>query len=200
MKGESKIKSTVNDLDTRNVSKNDEQHFLRTASWRSIGKLYGWLHNTSQDHKGTRRNDNPIFEDSREAQPVFQKVKIQLQHGRNSYFRSGGRQRTDPNGIGKSIQRTQGEDHKSASIGITKEKRKIQSENRCLRTCYRRSTIPSVTNFIQLVSPQPVDRFSQTKLHWKAPNEGYLHICGRYKSGNKWLRYQDISSYKSFVC
>jgi len=43
----------------------------------------------------------------------------------------------------------------------------------------------AVTNFIQLVSPQPVDRFSQTKLHWKAPNESYPHIYGRYKSGNK---------------
>jgi len=58
----------------------------------------------------------------------------------------------------------------------------------------------SVTNFIQLVSPQPVDRFSQTKLCWKAPNEGYSHICRMYKSDNKWLRYQDISSCKSFVC
>jgi len=57
-----------------------------------------------------------------------------------------------------------------------------------------------VTNFIQLVSPQPVDRFSQTKLHWKAPNEGYPHMCGMYKSNNKWLRYQAISSCKSFVC
>ena len=57
------------------------------------------------------------------------------------------------------------------------------------------SPILHVTNFIQLVSPQPVDRFSQTKLHWKAPNEGYL-----YKSDNKWLRYQAISSCKSFVC
>ena len=57
-----------------------------------------------------------------------------------------------------------------------------------------------VTNFIQLVSPQPVDRFSQTKLRWKAPNEGYPHICGMYKSSNKRLRYQDISSCKSFVC
>ena len=44
---------------------------------------------------------------------------------------------------------------------------------------------PSITNFIQLVSPQLVDRFSQTKLRWKAPNEGYLHICGMYKSDNK---------------
>ena len=34
----------------------------------------------------------------------------------------------------------------------------------------------SVTNFIQLVSPQPVDRFSQTKLRWKAPNKGYPHM------------------------
>ena len=58
----------------------------------------------------------------------------------------------------------------------------------------------NVTNFIQLVSPQPVDRFSQTKLHWKAPNEGYPHICGMYKSNNKRLRYQAISSCKSFVC
>ena len=43
----------------------------------------------------------------------------------------------------------------------------------------------SVTNFIQLVSPQPVDQFSQTKLCWKAPNEGYPHIYGMYKSNNK---------------
>ena len=58
----------------------------------------------------------------------------------------------------------------------------------------------SVTNFIQLVSPQPVDQFSQTKLRWKVPNESYPHICGMYKSNNKWLRYQAISSCKSFVC
>ena len=42
-----------------------------------------------------------------------------------------------------------------------------------------------VTNFIQLVSPQPVDQFLQTKLWWKAPNDGYLHICEMYKSDNK---------------
>ena len=47
------------------------------------------------------------------------------------------------------------------------------------------SQIVSVTKFIQLVSPQPVDRFSQTKLRWKAPNEGYPHMCGMYKSNNK---------------
>ena len=42
-----------------------------------------------------------------------------------------------------------------------------------------------VTNFIQLISPQPVDRFSQTKLRWKALNEGYPHIYRMYKSDNK---------------
>jgi len=42
-----------------------------------------------------------------------------------------------------------------------------------------------VTNFIQLVSPQQVDRFSQTKLHWEAPNEGYPHIYRMHKSDNK---------------
>ena len=58
----------------------------------------------------------------------------------------------------------------------------------------------AVTNFIQLVSPQPVDWFSQTKLHWKAPNEGYPHMCRMHKSDNKWLRYQVINSCKSFIC
>ena len=52
-----------------------------------------------------------------------------------------------------------------------------------------RHLLEGVTNFIQLVSPQPVDLFSQTKLHWKAPNEGYLHIYGIYKSNNKQPRY-----------
>ena len=42
-----------------------------------------------------------------------------------------------------------------------------------------------VTNFIQLVSPQLVGQFSQTKLHWEASNKGYLHIYGMYKSNNK---------------
>jgi len=58
----------------------------------------------------------------------------------------------------------------------------------------------NVTNFIQLVSPQPVNQFSQSKLCWKASNEGYLHMCEMHKSNNKWLRYQAISSCKSFVC
>jgi len=58
----------------------------------------------------------------------------------------------------------------------------------------------SVTNFIQLVSLQPVDQFLQTKLCWKAPNEGYLNIYGMYKSNNKQLRYQVISNCKIFVC
>ena len=60
--------------------------------------------------------------------------------------------------------------------------------------------LPVVTNFIQLISPQPVDRFSQTKLRWKALNEGHPHIYGMYKSNNERLRYQAISSCKSFVC
>ena len=58
----------------------------------------------------------------------------------------------------------------------------------------------SVTNFIQLVFLQLVNRFSQTKLYWKSPNKGYLCICRMYKSNNKQLRYQAISNCKSFVC
>jgi len=48
-----------------------------------------------------------------------------------------------------------------------------------------RSRKEDVTNFIQLVFLQPVDLFSQTKLRWKVPNKGYLHICRMYKSNNK---------------
>ena len=58
----------------------------------------------------------------------------------------------------------------------------------------------SVTNFIQLVSSQLVDQFSQTKLPCKAPNKSYLHIYGMYKSDNKQLRYQVISNCKIFIC
>jgi len=36
--------------------------------------------------------------------------------------------------------------------------------------------LESITNFIQLIPPQPVDLFSQTKLCYKASNEGYPHI------------------------
>ncbi len=43
----------------------------------------------------------------------------------------------------------------------------------------------NITNFIQLVSLQLVDQFSQDKLYWKALNKGYSHIYGMYKSKNK---------------
>jgi len=84
-----------------NVSTDDEQYILRTALRRCISKLYGQFHDTGQDHEGTKRKDNPIFEDSREAQPVFQKIEMRLQHGENPYFRGGCQQRTDSNGTRK---------------------------------------------------------------------------------------------------
>ena len=61
---------------TGNVSTNNEQYILRTTPRRSIGKLYGRLCDTSQNHKGTRRKNSSIFEDSGEAQPVFQKIEM----------------------------------------------------------------------------------------------------------------------------
>ena len=60
--------------------------------------------------------------------------------------------------------------------------------------------IEGVTNFIQLVSLQPVDQFLQTKLCCKAPNKSYLHIYRMYKSNNKQLKYQVISNCKIFIC
>ena len=50
-------------------------------------------------------------------------------------------------------------------------------------TYYER--IEHITNFIQLVSLQLVDQFSQTKLYCKASNKGYLYIYRMYKSDNK---------------
>ena len=85
----------------RNVSTNDEQYIPRTAPQRGIGKLYERLCDTSQDHEGTRRKDSTIFKDSREAQPIFQKIKMQFQHGGNLYLRGSHWQRTDSNGTRK---------------------------------------------------------------------------------------------------
>ena len=56
---------------TRNISKDDEQHFPRITSWRSIGKLHGRFCNTSKDNEGTERTNNQISEDSGETQFVF---------------------------------------------------------------------------------------------------------------------------------
>ena len=64
------------------------------------------------------------------------------------------------------------------------EKSNVTSHMLLIWSCQSQLYI-TVTNFIQLVSPQLVDRFSQTKLHWEAPNEGYLHMCGIHKSDNK---------------
>ena len=85
----------------------------------------------------------------------------------------------------------------------------FRSNNRCSKTSTgynedgrineydnhrNRGNNPYVINFIQLVSLQPVDQFSQTKLHWKALNEGYMHMYNRQS------KYQVISSCKIFVC
>jgi len=57
-------------------------------------------------------------------------------------------------------------------------------------------TILLTTILIELIYPQPVDQFSQTKLHSKAQNDGYSHIYRMYKSDNRLLKYQTISNYK----
>ena len=49
-------------------------------------------------------------------------------------------------------------------------------ESRILRS----SDKISITNFIQLVYPQPVNQFSENKLCQEAPNKGYLNICRIY--------------------
>ena len=61
---------------------------------------------------------------------------------------------------------------------------------------YKLFTNKYVINFIQLVSLQLLDQFSQTKLYWKAPNKSYLHKYQMSKSDNRLLRYQTISNQK----
>ena len=63
---------------TRDVPKNDEQHFLRTTLQRSTSKLYRQFCHTCEDHRRTGRKNNLIFEDSRETQSVFQTIKMWL--------------------------------------------------------------------------------------------------------------------------
>jgi len=53
-----------------------------------------------------------------------------------------------------------------------------------------RSHFKTVTNFIQLVSPQPVNQFSQIKLHWKAQMRA-IHIyvgCTKVITNNQDIR------------
>ena len=56
---------------TRNIPKNNEQYIQRITPQRSVSKLYGQLHHTSQDKGRTRRKDDSILEDSRKTQFVF---------------------------------------------------------------------------------------------------------------------------------
>jgi len=57
-------------------------------------------------------------------------------------------------------------------------------------------SVKDIINFIQLVSLQILDYFSQTKLYWKVLNKGFLYIYKIYKSDNRLLRYQTISNHK----
>ena len=59
-----------------NISENDEQYIPRVTSQRNIGKLYGQFRNTGQNHGRIRRKNDLIFEDSGEAQSVFQKIEM----------------------------------------------------------------------------------------------------------------------------
>jgi len=61
---------------TGNIPENDKQYLPRVTTQRSTGKLHGQFCNTGKNHRRTRRKDNQVFEDSREIQSVFQKVKM----------------------------------------------------------------------------------------------------------------------------
>ena len=63
---------------TRDIPKNDKQYFLGITPWRSIGKLYGQLHYTGQDHEEIGRMNDQVPENCRKAQFVFQTIKIQF--------------------------------------------------------------------------------------------------------------------------
>ena len=56
---------------TRNIPKNDEQHFLRTTSRRSVGKLYGQFCYSSKDNGRIGKMNDSIPENSQKAQFVL---------------------------------------------------------------------------------------------------------------------------------
>ena len=57
---------------TRNILKNDEQHIQGITLQRSTSKLYGQFCYTSQDDEEIGRKKDPIFENHRKTQPIFQ--------------------------------------------------------------------------------------------------------------------------------
>ena len=56
---------------TRDISKDDEQHFPRITLGRGVGKLHGQFCHTGKDNGRIGRMNNPIFEDSGKTQSVF---------------------------------------------------------------------------------------------------------------------------------
>ena len=76
----------------------NEQYIQRTITQRNIGELHGQFCYTNKDNKGIRIKDNLIFKNSRETQPVFQKIKMWFQHGENSNPRSSCWEGTNSNG------------------------------------------------------------------------------------------------------
>ena len=56
---------------TGNIPKNDEQHFPRTTSRRSVGQLHGRLCDSSKGNGRVGRKNDSIPEDSRKAQLVL---------------------------------------------------------------------------------------------------------------------------------
>ena len=56
---------------TRNIPKNDGQHFSKTTSQRSVGKLYGRFCHSSKDNGRIGRTNDLISEDSQKTQFVF---------------------------------------------------------------------------------------------------------------------------------
>ena len=56
---------------TKNLSKNDEQHFLKITSSRYTGKLHRQLCNTSKDNGRTGRTNGQVPEDSKKTQLMF---------------------------------------------------------------------------------------------------------------------------------
>ena len=63
---------------SRNISMDNEQYIPGTTIWRSIGELYGWLCDTSKEHRRTQRKNNLIPQNCRETQSMFQMIKIQF--------------------------------------------------------------------------------------------------------------------------
>ena len=113
--------------------------YPRSGSWKRTSK------NGTRENKGSKRMENTDKNQESWKFPWIRQflptVHSQLQSYRKTIKWIEGQKGMEMRkGTSRSIWRAQEKDHKSTGTSFTQEGRKIQSRNRCIRTCHWRST------------------------------------------------------------